>query len=119
MVTLEDVIEEIVGEIDDEFDIAGSVPDFVKEGDTVRVSGLFPLHALRERLDIGELEQNGVDTIGGYITQELGRLPRPGDTVPIGNYLARVLSVQQKRAKQVVLTPVPKSTLEEAKSESR
>ena len=48
---------------------------------------------------------NGVDTVGGYITQELGRLPRVGDTVRLGNYTARVASVAQKRAKQVVLTP--------------
>lgn len=109
VVTLEDVIEEIVGEIDDEFDTAAPMADFMMEGSTIRVSGLYPLHALRERLEVGELLSNGVDTIGGYITQELGRLPRPGDTVTIGNYTARVVSVQQKRAKQVLLTPVEKS----------
>jgi CBS domain containing-hemolysin-like protein len=106
IVTLEDVIEEIVGEIDDEFDPAQPVPDFSIEGDIIRVSGLYPLHALRERLDVGELKQNGVDTVGGWITQELGRLPRPGDTVGLGKYTARVVSVQQKRAKQVELTLV-------------
>jgi magnesium and cobalt transporter len=108
LVTLEDVIEEIVGEIDDEFDTAGPTPDFIEEGTTIRVSGQFPLHALRERIDIGEVTSNGVDTVGGFITQELGRLPRPGDTVTIGNYTARVVSVQQKRAKQVLLTPTEK-----------
>jgi len=106
IVTLEDVLEEIVGEIADEFDVAGPTPDFVREGQTVRVSGLYPLHELRERVpDIGELHLNGVDTVGGYIIQQLGRLPRPGDTVELGNYLARVMSVQQKRAKLVELTP--------------
>jgi CBS domain containing-hemolysin-like protein len=109
IVTLEDVIEEIVGEIDDEFDPAQRVPDFVVEGDEIRVSGVYPLHALREKLDIGDVTQNGVDTIGGWITQELGRLPRPGDTVELGKYRARVVSVQQKRAKQVVLTPAEKT----------
>jgi CBS domain containing-hemolysin-like protein len=109
IVTLEDVLEEIVGEIDDEFDTAQQTPDFVIEGNAIRVSGLYPLHALRERVsDLGELEMNGVDTVGGYVTQQLGRLPRPGDTVPIGNYTARVASVQQKRAKQLVLTPAEK-----------
>jgi len=110
LVTLEDVIEEIVGDIDDEFDTAAPTPDFVEEGTTIRVSGQFPLHALRERIDIGEVTSNGVDTVGGFITQELGRLPRPGDTVTIGNYTARVVSVQQKRAKQVLLTPTEKPT---------
>jgi CBS domain containing-hemolysin-like protein len=109
IVTLEDVLEEIVGEIDDEFDPEQRSPDFVRDGDTIRVSGLYQLHALRDRLEIGDLQSNGVDTIGGYITQELGRIPRPGDSVPLGNYLARVVSVQQKRAKQIVLTPVEKN----------
>jgi CBS domain containing-hemolysin-like protein len=109
IVTLEDVLEEIVGEIEDEFDTAQQTPDFAIDGNTIKVSGLYPLHALRERVtDLGELEMNGVDTVGGYITQQLGRLPRPGDTVPIGNYRARVASVHQKRAKQVVLTPAEK-----------
>src|SRR5438552_6289940 len=59
--TLEDVIEEIVGGIEDEFDIAAT-RDFVKEGENFRVNGLYPLHALRERLKIS-LEQSDVDTI--------------------------------------------------------
>ena len=109
IVTLEDVLEEIVGEIDDEFDPQQRSPDFVRDGEKVRVSGLYPLHALRERLHIDELQVNGVDTIGGYVSQQLGRLPRPGDAVPIGNWLASVLSVQQKRAKQILLTPIPEA----------
>jgi CBS domain containing-hemolysin-like protein len=112
VVTMEDIMEEIVGEIEDEFDVAAPNPDFLMEGETIRVSGLYPLHALRERANISGLESNGVDTVGGYITQELGRLPRPGDIVPFGNYTARVVSVQQKRAKQIVLTPTPPETSE-------
>jgi CBS domain containing-hemolysin-like protein len=114
VVTLEDVIEEIVGEIDDEFDTAAPMPDFLMEGSTIRLSGLFPLHALREKVDIGEVTSNGVDTVGGYITQELGRIPKPGDTVRLGKFIARVASVQQKRAKQVILTPAPPSPSDSA-----
>ncbi len=104
IVTLEDVIEELVGDIDDEFDPAAQT-EFVREGDNVRVSGLYPLHALRDQLQLANLSAEGVDTVGGFISHSLGRLPRVGDTVPIGSYSARVLSVGQKRAKQVLLTP--------------
>jgi CBS domain containing-hemolysin-like protein len=101
--TLEDVIEEIVGEIEDEFDIAAT-RDFVKEGENFRVSGLYPLHALRERLGV-ELEGSDVDTIGGYVIQQLARWPRVGDTVKLDGYTAKVMSVQHRRVGQVLIMP--------------
>ena len=109
IVTLEDVIEEIVGEIEDEFDQA-SATDFVKDGENFRVSGVYPLHELRERLKITELDVADVDTIGGYITQELGRWPRPGDSVPIGDYVAKVMTVVQRRVGQVLIMPATQET---------
>jgi CBS domain containing-hemolysin-like protein len=104
IVTMEDVLEEIVGEIEDEFDPVART-DFIRDGAGYRVSGLFSLHDLRERLHLPDLEAEDVDTVGGYIIQHLGRWPRPGDTLPIGPYSARVLSVQQRRVGQVLLTP--------------
>jgi CBS domain containing-hemolysin-like protein len=107
IVTMEDVLEEIVGQIEDEFDPVLPT-DLVRDGDAVRVSGLFPLHELRDRLPIGALEAEGVDTVGGYIVQQLNHWPRPGDTVEMGGYQAKVLTVQQRRVGQVLITP-PKS----------
>ena len=107
IVTLEDVIEEIVGEIEDEFDTAAT-PQFVKEGESFRVSGRLPLHALREKLDFDgeDIVNSDVDTVGGYIIQKLSRWPRAGDTVSLGDYNARVVSVANKRVKEVLITPV-------------
>jgi magnesium and cobalt transporter len=111
---MEDVIEELVGEIEDEFD-ARTAGDFITDGENVRVAGTFPLHALRDRLKMAEtlddVDESEVDTISGYITERLGRWPRTGDTVTIGPYIAKVLSTQQKQAKQVMLTPAPKPTV--------
>ncbi len=104
IVTLEDVLEEIVGEIEDEFDPEKRT-DFISEGTGFRVSGLYPLHDLRDRLNLPELEAEDVDTVGGYVVQRLGHWPRTGDTIPIGPFTARVVSVQQKRVGQVLLTP--------------
>jgi CBS domain containing-hemolysin-like protein len=112
IVTIEDVLEEIVGEIEDEFDPV-SQTDFIRDGVNFRVSGLFALHDLRDRLHLSEeIEGGDVDTVGGYVIQKLGRWPRPGDTVDIENYKARVLSVQQRRVGQVLLTPKPKEEKE-------
>ena len=107
VVTMEDVLEELVGQIEDEFD---SVSDVVREGDTMRVSGLFPLHELSERLPIGPLEVSGVDTIGGYIVKQLNRWPKAGDEVELGGYRAKVLTVQQRRVGQVLISPGAKQT---------
>lgn len=104
VVTLEDVLEEIVGEIEDEFDPEKRT-DFVAEGNGFKVSGIYPLHDLRDRLNLPELESEDIDTVGGYVVQKLNRWPRAGDTIPIGHYTARVLSVQQKRVGQLLLTP--------------
>jgi CBS domain containing-hemolysin-like protein len=107
IITLEDVIEEIVGEIEDEFDTAGPKP-FVKEGESFRVNGQYPLHELRERLILPkDLGVGDVDTIGGYVIQQLKRWPRVGDTVELGdNYSLRVTAVQGNRVQQVFITPI-------------
>jgi magnesium and cobalt transporter len=107
IVTLEDVIEEIVGEIEDEFDPAAST-DFVPEGENYRVNGIFPLHELREKLHVTDVDINDadVDTVGGLVIQDLGRFPRVGDSVAFGErYTIKVTSVQQKRVGQVLVMP--------------
>lgn len=105
IVTLEDVIEELVGEIDDEFD-AAKKSEFVKDGENFRVAGTYPLRDLKNKLELAEVEESAeVDTVGGYITQRLGRFPRAGDLIDLGEYTARVMSVQQRRANQVLIAP--------------
>ena len=113
IVTLEDVLEEIVGEIEDEFDTA-TPKQFVKEGNGFRVNGLYPIHELRERLDWpDDLDIGDVDTVNGYVVRQLNRWPRTGDTVTLGDYTLRVTGVQQRRVQQVVIEP----TIAPAKAE--
>jgi CBS domain containing-hemolysin-like protein len=105
IVTLEDVLEEIVGEIEDEFDTADK-QQFVKEGETFRVHGQYPLHELREQLIIPEnVDLSDVDTIGGYVVRQLKRWPRTGDAVELAGYNVKVTAVQKNRVQQVVIAP--------------
>lgn len=111
VVTLEDVIEQLVGEIEDEFDAVTPPTEFIKEGENFRVLGSYGLHALRDRLSLEELEEDAdVDTIGGWVIKELGRFPRVGDMVSLGSYSVRVLTVQGKRVGRVLITPGTQET---------
>ncbi|HEX8916221.1 MAG TPA: hemolysin family protein [Humisphaera sp.] len=109
IVTLEDVIEEIVGEIEDEFDAVAHRPDFVPEGEGFRVNGAFALRDLRDRLKLDDLElDDGIDTVSGHVVKELGRWPRTGDKVKFGPYTMRVTSMMQRprRVGQVFVLPL-------------
>ena len=81
LVTMEDVIEELVGDIVDEYD--REIPDveLIEEG-LYRVNARFPLFELGELFEI-ELEDEDVDSVGGVLTKELGRLPKVGDQVQL------------------------------------
>ena len=81
LVTLEDLIEELVGEIADEYDRGPA--EVVDLGDgRFRVSSRLALEDVGDLFDI-ELEDEDVDSIGGLLTKELGRVPQPGSTVTV------------------------------------
>ena len=79
LVTLEDLLEEIVGEIADEFDVEEPNIEVVDE-DTVRVRGRISIDDLNDALGL-EIKADGFDTVGGLILKQLGRLPEEGEAV--------------------------------------
>lgn len=95
IVTLEDVIEEIVGQIQDEFD--QEKPDLVRESDRVyRVSGAMLVVDLEDALDV-EFSERDEDTVGGVVLSELGRQPKVGDSVEVGEVRFEVLETSRRR----------------------
>jgi CBS domain containing-hemolysin-like protein len=79
LVTIEDVLEEIVGEITDEYDVEAPLVEELEDG-ALRVSTRLHLDELSERLGV-ELEDDDVDTVGGLLAKHLGRVPIPGAQV--------------------------------------
>ncbi|GAA5481701.1 hemolysin family protein [Haloferula sargassicola] len=100
IVFLDNVIEEIVGDIQDEFD--NERPDFVRIGeDEFVVDGTLTLNDLTDITEDLELESGEVTTIGGYVTQQLGRFPEVGETMEIEGWEAKVTSTDGRRVGQI------------------
>jgi len=99
MVTLEDVLEELVGDIQDEFDT--DEQEFKKiSASEFTVDGTLGLYELNDLAKL-ELESPDVSTIGGYVTHLLGHLPKQGEQVKIENYLVTVSQTDARRVKQL------------------
>ena len=94
-VTLEDVLEELVGEIQDEFDRDREMISKLGE-DSYLVDGLTPLHDVSQEIGV-ELESEEVSTFGGFITVKLGRMPRLNEVFTIGNLEITAGSMDDKR----------------------
>src|ERR1700730_589330 len=99
MVTLENVLEELVGDIQDEFDTEKEEFREINENE-FSVDGALALYELRDLAGI-ELESADVSTIGGYVTHLLGHLPKQGEHVQIENYLVTVSQSDGRRVQQL------------------
>jgi magnesium and cobalt transporter len=105
LVTIEDVIEQIVGEIDDEHD--------VEDDQTIRREGPreFTVRALTSIVDFNQYFRTAFpdeeyDTIGGLLMQEFGRLPRRGETIRVGAMEFRIVRADRRRIDLLrVITP--------------
>ena len=99
MVTLENVLEELVGDIQDEFDTEKEEFREINENEFT-VDGALALYELRDLAGI-ELESADVSTIGGYVTHLLGHLPKQGEQVQIGNYLVTISQSDGRSVQQL------------------
>jgi magnesium and cobalt transporter len=99
LVTIEDLLEEIVGEIRDEDDVESD--PIVDEGNGSYVfSAKVSFDQLSERLDL-EIESEGFETVGGYVLSRVGRVPSVGETLEIDGLLIEVLEAERRRIHKV------------------
>ena len=107
LVTIEDVLEQIVGEIEDEHD--------VEEEDTIRkhsevhytIKALTPVEDFNEYFE-QSLSDEEFDTIGGLVVHQIGHLPKRGERVVIGNLLFKILRADSRRVHMLQLTLLPR-----------
>jgi CBS domain containing-hemolysin-like protein len=114
MITLEDVIEEIVGEIQDEFD--REPPKVEETADGPVFDGLTVLDDVWEKLGIEVETSSEVSTIGGLVAEKLGRIPRTGDRASVNGYELRVLEMKGRRVSKVLVARRPQVAHEKGAS---
>lgn len=104
LITIEDVLEEIVGEIDDEYDtLEGEVVFIRRQGDAYIVKALTPVEDFNQYFQ-AEFSDERADTIGGLVMMELGRLPKSGDVTDLGRFHFRVLRADSRRIHLLEMT---------------
>ena len=107
LVTVEDLLEEIVGEIRDEYDV--EVEPIVDEGNGSFVfAGTVGVDDVAERLNV-EIERQGFETIGGYLLARLGRVPGVGETLDVDQVSVEILDGEKRRVKRVRMRRRPEA----------
>src|SRR5579872_5336790 len=117
LVSLEDLLEEIVGEIRDEYDQAEEEPLKLVSPTEAVVDARYPMEELNSRLGLGINESDEYDSVGGYVVASLGTIPQPGAQFQGGRAKWKVEQARGNRVEQVRLTspePWPDDVLVEA-----
>ena len=105
IVTLEDLVEELVGDIRDEYDTGEAPAKKLPRGE-VDVDGLLNLDEFAEQTGI-RLPEGPYETVAGYVLAALGEVPAPGDSVPVPGYIITVTEMDARRIARLRVTPVP------------
>jgi CBS domain containing-hemolysin-like protein len=106
--TLEDLVEELVGEVSDEHD--RSRPDVVRSRDWLTFPGALRPDELKERVGVTVPDDGPYETVAGYLMSELGRLAVVGDTVELPSGTLRVERLDGRRIDRIRFTPKPAET---------
>ena len=107
LVTIEDLLEEIVGEIRDEYDVEAE-PIVDEGGGSYVFSGTVGVDDMAERLAV-EVERQGFETVGGYLLARLGRVPRVGETLVVDRVDVEILDGEERRIQRVRMRRRPES----------
>jgi CBS domain containing-hemolysin-like protein len=108
ILTIEDLLEEIVGEINDEYD-EETREQIKKDGETYILDGMLPVRDANKRFGLGLTEDEGYTTIAGYLLAKAGRLLRPGDRIEDTAGVFNVERVEKRRISRVRFRPAGSS----------
>jgi putative hemolysin len=105
LVTLEDILEQMVGEIHDEFDVVER-PIFLPDGSMV-VDGAVNVRDLESQYGVALPEDSSYETVGGFVLSRLGFIPRGGESFEANGYRFTVMEMERRRISRVKVKPMP------------
>jgi len=106
IVSIEDIVEEIVGEIKDEYDVE-TEPITVEADGALLVAGRVAVERLEQALETPLTGGEDVDTVGGLVTTVFGRIPRPGERAELKGFALEVVDAEHKRVNRVRFRRLP------------
>lgn len=106
LVMLDDVLDQVVGEILDEFDVEETGFEQISEDEFI-VEGWLPLHELANQVDDLDLEDPAVSTVGGYVTSRLGHIPAAGENLTIEGFLVEVIKADERIVHEIRFSRLP------------
>ncbi|PYQ19630.1 MAG: hypothetical protein DMF79_12160 [Acidobacteria bacterium] len=106
IVSMEDIVEELVGEIKDEFDVESDPISLDPDG-SVLVAGRVNVDRLEQALEAPLAEDEDIGTVGGLVTSIFGRIPRPGERTEYKGFEVEVLDAERKRVNRVRFRRIP------------
>ena len=109
LVTIEDVLEQIVGDIEDEYDFGEEEFIFRKTETEFTLKALTPIDDFNEYFE-AELTDGEFDTIGGLIAHELGHVPKRGEKLDLGRYRFTVIRADSRRVELLKLVVLPEDS---------
>ena len=115
LVTVEDLLEEIVGEIRDEYDVESDTVTEEAPG-TFIFSGKVSVDEVRDRLGV-EIEREGFETVGGFLLSHLGRMPYVGEMLEVDGLAVEVMEVERRRIAKVRVQRLQRQAAESAEAE--
>jgi putative hemolysin len=116
IVTLEDLLEEIVGEIEDEYDLPDESLERIDER-TIRVDGTFPIDDFNEQFELA-MPDDDYHTLAGFVFGQIGRAPETGDEVAWNGLRFRVIDIEGTRIEKLQVEFLPEEEIEAASAES-
>jgi CBS domain containing-hemolysin-like protein len=116
LVTAEDVLEQLVGELDDEFDVRSALPSATG---VMSLDGTTTLRDLTTQLDWTFPREAGVETLAGFLLAQLGHIPRSGESIVYDNRRYTIDEMAGNRISRVRVEPVSAASTPDLEAESR